>query len=396
MRIAVFFILTMIIVLYSAMFGSNSDQIGGSGFRFTKNIFPFDDPFDQSFYHPKRHIYKTYIGSDAELETLHGPLIKHTIGHDSKYQIVKTLSSGSSSSSISDLNDYKLDFIIEPELNIGPKYISEVHQNVRFVCALYSADLLLLTPNSINIIDLGDIRHWKKPTGCPCKVRIAISGDEHSAGYQILTHLLSFESDVVNNIEFVSSVTPGQLLAGYGSEYQIYADLASSKNTIIRTLTDRVPSHLVRSNKINGGNYFITDRERPFYRKYPYFRKKLLDILQLRRAYPSLSQVHNRDLYYPTIQVRYVLLTNDHVPDEKIKDVLERILKLMYTFWDPGSQPLSQSKSERFYISKLFQGTSVLDISYIATRIPTHDIAKQIYTQAQLHSVNSTSFYKAS
>lgn len=391
MRIAVFFILSMIIVICSIA-PKYSDQTGG--FVFTRNIFPFDNPFDQSFYHPKRHIYKTYIGSDAELETLHGPLIKHTIGHNSEYQIVNTLS-GSGSGSVSDLNEYKLDFIIEPELNIDPQYISTVHQNVRFICALYQADLLLLTPNTVNIIDLGDIRHWKKPTGCPCKVRIAISGDEYSTGYQILTHLLSFESRVVNNIEIVSSITPGQLLAGYGSEYQIYADLACHKNTIIRTLTDRVPSHLVQSNKINSGNYFITDRERPFYRKYPYFRKKLLDILQLRRAYPSLSQIHNRDLYYPTIQVRYVLLTNTHVPDEKIKDVLERILKLMHTYWDPGSQILTQSKAERFYISKLFQGTSVTDISYIATKIPAHDMAKQIYTQAQLHNVDGNSFYSS-
>jgi len=368
---------------------SSPDQTGGS-------LFPFDNPFDQSFYYQEQHVYKTYIGSDAELETLHEPLIKHTIGHNAKYQIVKTLGSGSGSGSdsISELNDYRLDFIIEPELNIGPKYISETHRNVRFVCALYSATLLLLSPNNINIIDLGDVRHWKKPTGCPCKVRIAISGDEHSAGYQILTHVLSFESNVVHNIEIISSLTPGQLLAGYGSEYQIYAELACSKNTIIRALTDRVPSHLVQSRKINSGNYFITDRERPFYRKYPYFRKKLLDIAHLQRVYPSLTQVHNRDLYYPTIQVRYVLLTNDQVPSEKIKDVLERILKLMYTFWDPGSQHLTQSKSERYFISQLFRGTSVTDISYITTEIPTHDIAKQIYTQAQLYDVDGSSFYK--
>jgi TRAP-type uncharacterized transport system substrate-binding protein len=290
--------------------------------------------------------------------------------------------------SLDDLNDYKLDFLIDTELNIAPKYMGKnVHKNLRYVCSLYAPALLLIAPNDSNIVDLGDIKHYT------CKVVIAVHGDQTTERYQALVQLLSvYGEQTMKNVSIIN-LDQKALLQGYGSTFKIYADLALLQNPIIRALTDKVPSHLVSSRKINAGGYYITYSERPFYERYPYYNKEMIDMTQLLRYYPLLAPVHNRDLYYPTINIHYILLCHDKIPKAKVQDVLHKVLLLMQTKWD-GQRLKRLDQKEKQIVSKMFKGTTIADISHMSTAITLHEGAEQVYTDIQLHDQTGDSYYR--
>jgi TRAP-type uncharacterized transport system substrate-binding protein len=302
------------------------------------------NPFNTTFYQKKEQLYKI----DPNSGRLHLPLIIHGIGP----HIIKE-----SETPLDSLNQYDLDFVIDTELNIVTEN-ADSRKNLRLVCALYAPSLLLIAPNGSNIIDLGDIKYYT------CKVVIAVND---TGSHQALTQILSaYDEQITKNINIIV-VHPNAQLDGYGSAFTIYAGLGLAvQNPLIRELTDKVPSHLVSFHRINAGSYHITHLEKPFYTRYPYYNKKIIDINQLKRLYPQLSSVHNRDLYYPTIRTRYVLLCHDKVPDDKIQDILNRILilKAGRTRWD------DTSAGERQIVTRLFEDTSVTDIGY--TAIPLH------------------------
>lgn len=334
-------------------------------FRFMTKLVPFHNPFATTFFHQKEHLFRVY----ASQIDLHRPLIIRSIGPH--------LVSGALQSPLDSLNNYNLDFVIDTELNIAPKYMGKkVHNNLRFVCSLYKSSLLLIAPNSSNIIDLGDIKHYT------CKVSIGVAGDRSTEQYQAVVQILSaYGEQTTKNINIVN-LDRKALMEGYGTTFIIYADLTTSKSSLIRALTDKIPSHLVSLHKINTGGYHVTYQEKPFYKRYPYYRKEMIDIIQLRRNYPLLSQVHNRDLYYPTIRTGYALLCHDKVPDSKIQNILHQILILMY---EKGG-----------IVSQLFKGITIIDLGHISTVIPIHQGAEQVYRDIQLHDRSGTSYYRGS
>lgn len=310
-------------------------------------IFPFNNPFSKDFFNQSRKVYN--VGARPR----HYPLIKHVI---KSYHVANN-------KSLYDLNNGNLDYVIDTELNIASLYNSS-HTDIRFVCSLYAPSLLLISPNDNNIIDLGDIKHFS------CDVSIAINGDRNSEQYKALTMILSMYPETSN--VHIRTLKSEQILDGYGNDYLIYADLVFDNNHTIRALTDKVPSHLVSIKKVNTGDYFIRDSEKVFFKKYPYLNKDMIDIIQLQKNYPFLSQVHNRDLYYPTIKCRYILLSNTKISSNEIQRILSHILFLI------------QSRKEP--VSKLFRDVTVTDISHMTIPIPIHKGATHIYKQLKLHS----------
>jgi hypothetical protein len=339
--------------------------------RFMDKLVPFHNPFEAEFFHKKERIYDVYASQDE----MHRPLLIHTVGPHLIHHTRVPLD---------ELNDYKLDFVIDTELDVAPKYMGKnVHGNIRFVCSLYSPALLLIAPNDSNIVDMGDIKHYS------CKVVIAVDGDEITERHQALMQLLSsYSNDTLDNIE-VLHLSREKLLNGYGSDYTVYADLAVLKNPVIKALTDKVPSHLVSIRKINSGSHQVTYTERPFYQRYPFYNKHMVDIQQLQRYYPMLAPVHNRDLYYPTIHTHYVLLCHNKIPAWKIQDVMHKTLYLMKVHWPIDSKLDSLEQREKQEVSKLFKGTTVAELAHIITAIPAHQGAKDVFAELHLHSTST-------
>lgn len=338
-------------------------------------FFPFSNPFKPKFYKDKHEIYQVYVDNYE----LHRPLLNNVM---ESYALNTDNEMGTNA--LHNLNNYTTDFVLDTELNIAPRYLGTAQPNIRFVCSLYSPALLLLSPNNSNIIDMGDLKHWS------CKVKIAVN---RSSNYQAIMALLAqYESD---NAEIIP-VTSDNLMKGYGTEYQVYADLAMSYDEIISKLTQKVPSHLVSMRNINGGEYHITLSEQAFYRNYPYYEKDMIELKTLQQYYPQLAQVHNRDLYYPTIKTKYVLLCHDRIRSKPLSTIVHKILVLMHQHWPAGHKITTLGQQERRIVNQLFKGTTVTDITHISTTIPIHDSVKEIYRKLQLHSLDDNSYYMSS
>lgn len=364
-------ILLIMIILISILTPAPvQHQTGGDS-----QYFPFYNPFKTTFFHTYKKIYNIYSSNH-----IHTALLDQSIGKES-YQIRDR---PVSSSILNDLHNHNLDFVVDTELNIAPSYKNQT--NVRFICSLYAPALLLLSPNSDNILDIGDIKYFN------CEVGIGILAPQTSERYQTVLHLLSFYIPERRNIK-IYSMNEEELLQGYGSKFRIYADLATYRNRLVHLLTDKLPSHFVSMRKINGGSYHITDSEKPFYSKYPYFKKEMLDIKQMQRYYPSLTQVHNRDLYYPTIKVHYILLCNKGIPNKTVEDILHKILKLKHTRWNLGYKLNTKDQRQRYFVSKLFEDVTLTDISHLSTDIAIHPGAEKVYRDLQLHDRTGASYY---
>lgn len=333
-------------------------------------IFPFKSPFRPKFYKDKPSMLKIYTDHDK----LHRPLLNNIMNS-------YTLKNLQPADSLASLNTYSTDFVLDTELNIATRYLGTRQPNIRFVCALYSPSLLLLAPNDTNIIDMGDLKHWS------CKVKIGI--DNSSNQQAIMSLLAQYESD---NAEIIP-MSRDNLIKGYGVDYQVYADLAMSYNSIISELTKSTPTHLVSMRNINGGKYHVTLSEQDFYRNYPYYEKDIIEIKTLQQYYPQLSQVHNRDIYYPTIKTKYVLLCHDRIKDKQLSSIVHKILFLMHQHWPDGYRITSLKQQEQRFVNQMFKGTTVVDITHISTTIPIHDAVKEIYRELQLHSLDGNSYY---
>jgi hypothetical protein len=333
-------------------------------------IFPLHNPLKKHFYHQDVRMYNIY----AHDKDLHRPLIIHTIGSHLLHDRASSMSmSMSMSTPLHSLAVGKLDYVIDTEQSIAQQDHSS--PDLRFICSLYSASMLILAPNGVNIIDLGDISHYT------CIVTVAVTNDH---AYGAIKHVLSmYPSDNVQ----ISKMSKEEILERYGSSKSlIFVDLACGKNNDIRTLTDKVPSHLVSMRKVNSGSYYVTDSERPLYVKHPYLRKGMVDIIPFKKYYPQLTQVHNRDIYYPTVKSRYVLLTNRTIPDSTVQDLLHKVLFLMGKRAG-GPSTGSIGDREQYAVTQLFKGTTVTDISHLTIPILVHPGAAEVYKAIGLHDV---------
>lgn len=339
-------------------------QYGGSQSN-EHRIFPLHNPFSNSFYQKPHHASKIY----ARNRDLHRPLIIHTIGAHLFQSTMRGIRGA-----LVDLNNGNLDYVIDTELNIAPALKTVNVPNIRYICSLYASTLILIVPNSVNIIDIGDIKHIN------CEIRIAVSGEEQR---RALLHVLEMYPEIHTEIDIVDESV---IKKEYGHKYQIYADLILETNSLVRTLTDQAPSHLVSMHKINAGSYYITDSERPFYQKYPYFRKDMIDIIDLHRQYPQLSQVHNRDIYYSTVNCRYILLTRSSQPDKDVSEVLHKVLFLLGLRYNmqQGYPKISHAKREQLTVSRFFEGTTAADIGHTSTSITVHSGAEAVYRDIRL------------
>ena len=260
------------------------------------------------------------------------------------------------------LNSHTVDFLVTYGYDVAP--LLKRNNNIRFVCGLYSQIVSILAPDQSNILDLGDIID-RLIDGT---ISIAISNlqskqclDDLLNAYNLTKYkiLVQSEEDIFQN---------------YGSKYDIYFDVTMHPNLFFKLLTEKMPSHMVTINKINGGNYFVQMSEQSFYKKYPYYKKDMIDRISLTKYYrqispPKISQ------HIQTIKSHLILLTHKDVSDDIIQTTLRKVVYQLHS-------------------NPLFKGLTPADIGYTGLMIPYHNGTNKIYKKLQLISVgNELNYY---
>jgi len=360
-------------------------QSGGSSGQ--PHLFPFSNPFQTTFFHPRRQEYHVVA------EPLHHDLVDYIIGDHSSRAIVA--SAGRDPSSVRDA-----DFFIGTELGLN-----RIGTDWKFVCSLYAAQLLILAPNSSNIIDMGDIEHY----GCP--VTVGINVNQSVEATACLKHLLWKEGpNALDNTRIIVA-SEEELLKRYGTTVgeggvgevgaasggssqppiMLYLTLTVTPDAIISKLTEKVPSHFVSTRNVNSGELHITYSEEPFYKQYPFYRKSMVSLERERKFYPYLSATHNRDLYLPTIKTSYVLVCRDSVSAEKVEQMLHKVLYVMHRVWSESEPPRGKDQIIAKHLTAMFREVDTIDLTHMTTKMDIHPGAKRVYRQLKLHELTDAS-----
>jgi TRAP-type uncharacterized transport system substrate-binding protein len=336
----IIFVLCLIIIWFNRQFKLFEH------FEPDQKYFPLQNPFKQSFYHPLKINYKILGGQ------LHQNILHNIIGDDNTYGITDTTGEcGSTYNILSMINQRTCDFAIIPQIELSNYTLP----NVRFVSSLYSTVVTILSTNDSNIYDISDIVYRSR-----CKVTIGVlKGPAHTC----LRQILNTYSNITQKIHIVT-VLPENIHKEYGQKFILYFGLVTHPDHTINMLTKKIPSHLVSIKNINNGAYHITDNESQFFKTYPFYQKKLIDLIQAKHDYIMLSSYGNKQLYIPSIKSPYVLLCHDKISNIKVKDIIRNILLL-------------RTKSA------LFKGVTVEDMYYIPQTLSYHEGADEVFKQFQ-------------
>ena len=170
-------------------------------------------------------------------------------------------------------------------------------KNIRFGGVLDYSILHIIASDQHNIWDIGDIAQ----TRCTIHIRC-----EDYPTEVCIRHIMSCYN--ISNYSI-----------GTGDDIYCVLGKASALRGYLRRVQQNY--HLVMISKVNGGNYFKTIDERPFYIMHPYYTKTFIEAQPLTSksslANATLSHV-SKDLYLPSIKVPVVLLCSDDIPIDQI------------------------------------------------------------------------------
>jgi hypothetical protein len=356
------FIIVIVVLSYPV------SQLGGAGFStqederaywFTRRMIPFDNPFKREFFYDKKNQYKVLT------KDYHTALLKQILGPEHQYI------EGHSDEPLPALDREEYDFVVMPEYRVALRYRPDMYRNIRFMTAIHPSVIYLLAPDISGLNDISDFDKVRGP------VRIGLEGHPGGREHTAYLNLANFYPGIERKCKAVF-LEPHQVASEYGRSYDVFLAVTIRPLDYLRAMTDKIPSHFLYMRDINGGSYFITDRERPFYRRFPYYRKYMLDLLKMRKLYPALSAKHD-EIYIPVIQSKNIILTNTRIPPLFVAGAIMRLLQVM--------------RSTEF--RSIFENIVPLDLSTISLNIPHHSGALKIYNDLQLFSnVNQNSFYE--
>lgn len=359
----------------------------------TPRIETFTNDVSQSVFHPDTHWFyprdnlfkrKFYWYHKRNYNVVASPvqynMLQSIIGNSHTYTSIDSVRDNP----IGMLNRYQSDFVVTPELtlhdittpispstsSVTSSSTSPYMENIRFIAGLYSSNVTIISTNNHNIIDIGDIKHYS------CDTTIAIAGDEKSASFLCLNHILDFYGTNTQNKINIVFGNDDSIYDRYGSEFSMYFKLVDQHpDQTIKRLTDKIPSHMVTMKNINNGSLVVKADEKPFYEKYPTYNKSSVDLHDLLRWYPLLTDTDHGSVFIPTIKSKHVLLTHNKMTNKKVEDIVHKVLYSIYNH-------------------KLFKGVHVTDLHYIRN-IPLHEGANKVYHQIHLHKMEDTgrSFY---
>jgi len=310
-------------------------------------MFPFHSPLSTDFHHYKEHTI-TISNNMTERGRIITSELKTEVRDNPDIKLVP-----------------ELELLELLELSDNSNY-----NGYSFVATLHQPILLLLVRDETGMIEFNDIQHYT------CKVKIGIPHKD-STERRIISDILNYYPDSVkNNTDIIplnkwttnhSTVGPTSGLI-LGHDYHIHAQLVypGKTNSIIRKLTEEQPSHLMTMVRINGGNYFITGKEKAFYKKNTYYEKALYDLQRSIKFYPQLSRIGSQQysLYLPTIKCRYLLLAKDSVDNRTINKIIRKLFIL--------------------YTSRKIKEMTLTDMVRNVTKLPIHPASKKIYGHLHL------------
>jgi hypothetical protein len=256
------------------------------------------------------------------------------------YQFQFTASSGNATAEVlQTMNDGELDLAVVPRVTdrIGASY-----PRVRFVGNLLNSALILMSPNEYNIQDLSDLSRVQSG------LILANSPFTVTVVQDILS---SYPNYMVKNIRVSVNAANEKPL--------MYAFLAVHPSAEIANLVKEKPMHVVTMSKINNGNYFISQKEKPFYRKHLHYEKASFDMHRDGvKYYPGLS-IRGQLLYYPTIKYKYSLYARAEFSDQAVQRLLQELLDkrkttlaLTEVAYNPDESLATHAGARTVYFSK--------------------------------------------
>lgn len=271
--------------------------------------------------------------------------------------------------------------VTDADIKLVPESTVLSSEEYNFVATLHHPTLLLLTRDESGLLEFGDIQHYS------CRVRIGIPYDT-SPERRIISDILNYYPETVkDNVDIVplhkwttdrTSVPCSGLILGH--DYHIYAQLVypGHTNAMIRKLTAEQPSHFMTIIRINSGDYFVTNSEKPFYRMHHYYGKDLYDLQNGISHYPQLSRIGNQQysLYLPTINCRYILMAKQSVPNSVINKIMKALFEL--------------------YTTRKIKDMTMTDIARNVTKLAMHPVATKIYSHLNLLVDHKKSIYEGS
>ena len=179
--------------------------------------------------------------------------------------------------------------------------------NARFVGNLVESTLILMSPNQYPIQDFSDLR----------TVKSAIIKVDSPATAIVV-------QDLLNTYPEISGITISE--SATAVKPIMYAFMASHPSATIAKAVKQEPMHVVTISKINNGNYFISDAEKPFYSKHLHYEKASFDMHNEGvKYYPGLS-IRGQLLYYPTIKYKYAVYARADFSSIAIEKLLQGIV----------------------------------------------------------------------
>jgi hypothetical protein len=237
----------------------------------------------------------------------------------------------SSEDPLNDLETGRLDIVGEQRVEQ-----QESRKNVRFVANVQESVLILMSPNQYPIQDISDLAKLLQPP---------IIKVNNKAAELVVRDILNEYPGVNSKDMKISTDVENPIM---------YAFLTVQPSTEISDLVKNSPMHVVTMNKINTGNYFVLETEKPFYRKHIHYEKTSFDMhTQGVKYYPGLS-IRGQLMYYPTIKCKYAIYAHESFSDAAVERLLTYILKqktmaLTETAYNPDESIPTHTGARKIY-----------------------------------------------
>ena len=154
--------------------------------------------------------------------------------------------------------------------------------------------MVVLCPNDYRLRDLSDVAFSAE------KIIVGIRPGPAQTLYEQLKHIFV---ELARYTRVLLLHTEADIIDGYGYTYHLFFDFSPifPLNPYLSRLSEARPSHLLNFKRLNGGDYFVKDRERDFYDQFHQYQKAFVDVGLVYKLYPYLA-VLNNVLYLPTIK----------------------------------------------------------------------------------------------
>jgi hypothetical protein len=213
-------------------------------------------------------------------------------------------------------------------------------ESVRFVANMLESTVILMAPNEFSVQDLSDLKN----------VESAVIGANNPEAVTVMQDLLAEYPDVSGiKVKVSTEITNEKPL--------MYAFVTRHPSKEIANLVKSQPMHVVTMNKINNGNYFVSDSEKPFYRKHEIYQKASFDMHKDGvKYYPGLS-IRGQLLYYPTIKFYYSIYARADFPAVAVERLLDELLlktrmPLADVAYNPDKSVETHDGARRVYFRK--------------------------------------------